>query len=288
MFKGLKYCALGFLLFIIIVFFAVSSVFKDSKINSAFDRILGHQPAPSPIVFKEEKTLRVIEGWRNRDISEALVKSGLGTADDFVKAQKDYDLSKFSFLADKPKSTDLEGYLYPDTYRVYASSTVSEIITKMLSNFDQKLTPKMRADIKAQGKTINEILTMASIIEKEAPISYTKGDNQDAKIISGIFWRRIKAGQALQSCATLAYVLGVDKKQYSEADTKTDSPYNTYENRGLPPGPICNPGILAIEAAIYPTPSTYNYFLTPANSKSIIYAATYEEHLRNKAKYLSE
>lgn len=288
MFKGLKYCALGFLLFVIIVFFAVNFAFKDSNINSVFDRILGRKPAPSPIVYKEEKTLRVIEGWRNSDISAALVKNGLGTADEFIQAQKDYDLSKFSFLADKPKSTDLEGYLYPDTYRVYASSTVSEIITKMLSNFDQKLTPKMRADIKAQGKTISEILTMASIIEKEAPISYAKGENQDAKIISGIFWRRIKSGQALQSCATLAYVIGVDKKQYSEADTKIDSPYNTYENRGLPPGPISNPGILAIEAAIYPTPSNYNYFLTPSNSKSIIYATTYEEHLRNKAKYLSE
>lgn len=288
MFKGLKYCALGFVLFVVIVFFVVNSAFKDSDTTSIFDRILNRQPASSPIVYKEEKTLRVIEGWRNSDISEALVKNNLGTADEFIKAQKDYDSSKFSFLADKPKSTDLEGYLYPDTYRVYASSTVSDIITKMLSNFDQKLTPKMRADIKAQGKTINEILTMASIIEKEAPISYAKGDNQDAKIISGIFWRRIKVGQALQSCATLAYVIGVDKKQYSEADTKINSPYNTYENRGLPPGPISNPGILAIEAAIYPTPSNYNYFLTPSNSKSIIYATTYEEHLRNKAKYLSE
>jgi len=288
MFKGLKYCVVGLLLFIVIVFFAVMSAFKDDKITNLFDRVLGHKPAKSPIVYKEEKTLRVIEGWRNSDISDALVKNNLATTDSFIQAQKDYDLSKFSFLADKPKNTDLEGYLYPDTYRVFASSTVSEIITKMLSNFDQKLTPKMRADIAAQGKTVNEILTMASIIEKEAPISYAKGDNQDAKIISGIFWRRIKAGQALQSCATLAYVLGVDKAQYSEVDTKINSPYNTYENKGLPPGPIANPGILAIEAAIYPTPSNYNYFLTPSDSKTIIYAATYEEHLRNKNKYLSK
>lgn len=277
MFKVLKYCALGFVLLVIVAFFAKNT---DSIANRF------RKPAPSPIVFKEEKTLRVIEGYRNRDIADLLVKNNLATADEFAQAQKDYNTSKFSFLAGKPKSTDLEGYLYPDTYRVYASSTATEIITKMLSNFDQKLTPKMRADITAQGKTINEILTMASIIEKEAPISYSKSENQDAKIISGIFWRRIKAGQALQSCATLAYVLGVDKEQYSQVDTKFDSPYNTYQNKGLPPGPIANPGILAIEAAIYPTPSNYNYFLTPKDSKSIIYAATYEEHLRNKNKYL--
>lgn len=286
MFKGLKYCALGFILFVVIVFFVVNATFKSDRMTSLFDRVLNRKPAPSPIILKEEKTLRVIEGYRNSDIANLLVKNNLATADEFAQAQKDYDTSKFSFLADKPKSTDLEGYLYPDTYRVYASSTATEVITKMLSNFDQKLTPKMRADIAAQGKTINEILTMASIIEKEAPISYSKSENQDAKIISGIFWRRIKAGQALQSCATLAYVLGVDKEQYSQVDTKFDSPYNTYQNKGLPPGPIANPGILAIEAAIYPTPSNYNYFLTPKDSKSIIYAATYEEHLRNKNKYL--
>lgn len=285
MLKGLKFCAIGLVLFVIVIFLVANSVFRSSKMESLFDRVLGRQK-PDPIVYKEEKTLRVIEGYRNSDIANVLVKNNLATADEFIQAQKDYDTSRFSFLADKPKSTDLEGYLYPDTYRVFASSTASEIITKMLSNLDQKLTSKMRADIKAQGKTINEILTMASIIEKEAPISYVKGDNRDAKIISGIFWNRIKSGQALQSCATLAYILGVDKEQYNEADIKTESPYNTYLNPGLPPGPIANPGILAIEAAIYPTPSNYNYFLTPTDSKDIIYAVTYEEHLRNKNKYI--
>lgn len=285
MLKGLKFCILGLILFVIVIFLVVNSIFSNNKIDNLFDRVLGHK-TPDPIVYKEEKKLKIIEGYRNSDIADILIKNNLATADEFIKAQDNYDLSQFSILADKPKNTDLEGYLYPDTYRVFASSTATEIITKMISNLDKKLTPKMRADIKAQGKTINQILTMASIIEKEAPISYTKNDNKDAKIISGIFWRRIKVGQALQSCATLAYILGVDKEQYSEADTKIESPYNTYQNPGLPPGPIANPGILAIEAAIYPTPSNYNYFLTPTGSSSIVYAATYEEHLLNKNKYL--
>lgn len=289
MLKSLKFCLLAGVLLIVIIFFTVRSVFNtNSELSTLLDRVLGREKKAVPLILKEEKTLRIIEGWRNRDILNLLVKNNLTTEEEFTAAQKNYDVSKFSFLSDKPRSTDLEGYLYPDTYRVYASSTASEIISKMLSNFEVKLTPQMRADIAASGKTINEIITMASIIEKEAPISYAKSDNKDAKIISGIFWRRIKTGQALQSCATLAYVLGVDKAQYSEVDTKFKSPYNTYLNPGLPPGPISNPGILAIEAAIYPTPSNYNYFLTPTGSQEIIYSVTYEEHLRNKNKYISK
>ena len=289
MFKGLKYCLLALLFIIIIIFFVARSAFlANNDFINLLGRVLGREKKAAPLVLKEEKNLRIIEGWRNADILNLLVKNNLATDSSFSEAQKNYDLSKFSFLASKPKNTDLEGYLYPDTYRVYASSTVTEIIDKMLNNFDQKLTPQMCADIASQGKTINEVITMASIIEKEAPISYATGDNQDAKIISGIFWNRIKSGQPLQSCATLAYVLGVDKAQYSAADTQIDSPYNTYRNQGLPPGPIANPGILAIEAAIYPTPSHYNYFLTPSGSSKIIYATTYEEHLKNKNKYLGK
>lgn len=289
MLKSLKFCLLAIVLIVVIIFFAIRSVFStDNKINNLFDRILGKQKEAAPLVLKEEKTLRIIEGWRNRDILNLLIKNNLTTEAEFSLAQKNYNTEKFYFLQDKPKSTDLEGYLYPDTYRVFASSTVSEVINKMLNNFDKKFTPQMRADIAAQGKTIDEVITMASIIEKEAPISYSKSDNRDAKIISGIFWNRIKSGQALQSCATLAYVLGVDKAQYSEADTKVDSPYNTYLNPGLPPGPIANPGILAIEAAIYPTPSNFNYFLTPSGSQEIIYSVTYDEHLKNKNKYIGK
>ncbi len=286
MFKGLKYCALALILLVVIIFFVIKSALSDNSTSSLLDRVLKREPKPSPIVYKEEKTIKIVEGWRNGEIIKLLEENSLSSKEDFIQAQKDYDLSKFSFLADKPKGFDLEGYLYPDTYRVFASTTATEIIDRMLSNLDKKLTPKMREDIKAQGKTIFQILTMASLIEKEAPISYSKGDNHDAKIIAGIFWNRIKSGQALQSCATLAYILGVNKAQYTEADTKIKSPYNTYQNPGLPPGPISNPGILAIEAAIYPIATNYNYFLTPSGSKDIVYASTYAEHLRNKNKYL--
>lgn len=287
MFRGLKFCGLALIIIIIVTFLAVKSVFKaDYQISSFWNNLFVSQKNVKTPLLREEKVIRVIEGWRNVDIAKELVTLGLVSMPQFTAAtQLDYS-GKFDFLNDKPQSTDLEGYLYPDTYRVYASSTADEIIMKMLTNFDNKLTPQMRADIKSQGKTINEIITMASLIEKEAPISYRTGKLDDAKIVSGIFWNRIKSGQALQSCATLAYVLGVNKPQYSEADTKINSPYNTYENPGLPPGPIANPGILAIEAAIYPIKTNYNYFLTPSGSQELIFARTYEEHLQNKNKYL--
>lgn len=287
MLRGLKFCGIALIIIIIVTFLAVKAVFKvDSSLSSFWDSLLGNKKEVTTPILREEKTIRVIEGWRNTDIAKELINQGLTSSSDFTKATW-YDYSdQFDFLKDKPKGIDLEGYLYPDTYRVYASSTAEEIITKMLTNFDNKLTAQMRADIKAQGKTINEIVTMASLIEKEAPISYQTGKLDDAKIVSGIFWNRIRSGQALQSCATLAYVLGVNKPQYSEADTRIDSPYNTYQNPGLPPGPIANPGILAITAAIYPIKTNYNYFLTPSGSKDLVFARTYDEHLRNKNKYL--
>ena len=138
----------------------------------------------------------------------------------------------------------------------------------------------MRKDIKAQDRTIYEIITMASIVEKEVRIL------EDMKTVAGIFWDRIKYGQALESCASLAYILGESKVQYSVADTKIDSPYNTYKNPGLPPGPISNPGLNAVRAAIYPEYTSYNYFLSDPQTGDTIFSKTFEEHKQNKQKYL--
>ncbi len=258
-----------------------------TRSQALFDKILNRPPQPDPIVYKEEKTVRIPEGASNKEIAALLAAQGLMTEEQFIAAQENFPSDKFDFLQDRPKGTDFEGYLYPDTYRFFASSTPEQILDRMLSNFDKKLTPQMRADIKAQGKTVSEIIIMASLIEKEAPISYAKQDNKDAKLVSGIFWNRIKIGQPLQADATLTYILESGKSKHTFAETRTDSPFNTYINRGLMPSPIANPGYLAIEAAIYPTPTNYHYFLTPNNSKQMIYAVTYEEHLVNKRKYLS-
>jgi len=262
---------------------------------------LMNPPAASPIIYQAEETIKIVEGWTNQDIADYFVEQGKWTSADFLEQSgqgllgdrqypsqppvRDWS-GQFSFLSDKPAEASLEGYLFPDTYRIYASTTIEAVISRMLENFDAKLTPTMRADIKKQGRTIYEIITLASIVEKEAPIHNAKGDNYDARVIAGIFWDRLEIGQALQSDATLSYVLRDNQPSHSGRELEIDSLYNTYKYRDLPPGPICNPGLLAISAAIYPIYTDYNYFLTPTNSREVIYARTYAEHLANKNKYL--
>lgn len=233
------------------------------------------------IFLKPEERLTFIEGWNLKDYTKLLLEKNIANSEEFLKLSKNFsNQEKYLFLNSKPINQGLEGYLFPDTYRFFTDVSTEEVIEKMLSNFDKKLTIKMREDILSQGKTIHEIITMASIIEKEVR------SEKDMKIVSGIFWNRIKNKQALESCATLAYILGVNKPQYSYEDTRIESPYNTYINRGLPPGPIANPGIKAIESAIYPENTKYNYFLTDLETGKTIFSETYNEHLINKNKHI--
>ncbi len=233
-------------------------------------------------VVSNEREIKVIEGWNNRDIARYFEEQGLFPKEEFVKEVKNKSkyAARFEFLKGIPDPYDMEGYLFPDTYKIFIDASVNNVINKMLSNFDRKITEEMRLDIEEQGKDLYEIVAMASLIEKEVR------SQDDMKMVSGIFNNRIKNGQPLQSCATLAYILGENKPIYSLEDTKIDSPYNTYKHRGLPPGPITNPGLRAIEAAIYPADTDYNYFLTASESGETIFSKTLEEHNINKAKYL--
>lgn len=210
-----------------------------------------------------ETEITIIEGWNKNEIADYLEQKQLVDKKTFLKA-----------------TDDLEGFLYPDTYRIYQATTADEIIKKMLNNFNAKLTTDMRAKIEQRHKTISQTLTMASIIEKEM----TGLENR--KIASGIFWKRIKEGIPLQSDATINYITKKGMIQPNYADLEIQNPYNTYKNYGLPPGPICNPGIEAIIAAIEPLASPYYYFLTTKTGE-VIFSKTYEEHLKNKQKYLN-
>jgi len=231
-------------------------------------------------VVPNEVKITFPEGKSAKEMAEILKQKGFD-GNDFLKKtnsgsafEKNYD-----FWDGKPEKANLEGFLFPDTYIFFRDAGAEAIINRMLLNFDEKLTNKMREDTKGQGKSVFEILTMASILEKEVKTP------EDMKIASGIFWDRIGIGQPLQSCATIAYVLGKEKKQYSYDDTRTPSPYNTYINRGLPPGPIANPGMNAILAAIYPAETDYNYFLSDPETGKTIFSKNIDEHETNKAKY---
>lgn len=230
-------------------------------------------------IVSNEVKVTFPEGSSLKEMADILTEKGFN-GDEFLKVAKSASGVKtdYEFLKDKPKNVSLEGFLFPDTYIFYKDASAEQVVDIMLQNFDEKLTQNMRDKINAKGRSIFDIVTMASILEKEAKAP------EDMKIASGIFWKRIEAGMSLQSCATIAYVLGKDKKQYTYDDTRTPSPYNTYLNKGLPPGPINNPGLNSIQAAIYPKATDYNYFLTDPNTGQMLYAKTLEEHEANKQK----
>jgi len=231
--------------------------------------------------LKSHETRAVVtEGSTNDDILIELKKSGAVTGNETFEDMI-FDASEYDFLADKPEAADLQGYLFPDTYNFYKGSTLEDATAKMLDNFDQKLTSELRQAIKSQDKSVYEILIMASIVEKESP------DKVDMPTIAGIFYNRLDINMALQSDATINYITKGGRPSPTSEDLEADSPYNTYKNTGLPPTPICNPGIEAIKAAIYPLETEYFYFLMPQDgSGQTIYSKTYDEHLANKAKYL--
>jgi UPF0755 protein len=239
-------------------------------------------PEIAVTITQEKKSFIKItfpEGWTSKQMAQRLTANGLD-GEGFLKLTKSSEQfrASYDFLKDQ-KIKNLDGYLFPDTYFFAKDASAENILKKMLDNFDQKLSVDLQQEITRQEKDINSMITLASIIEGEVRT------DEDRKIVSGIFLNRIKVGQALQSCATLAYVLGEKKEQYSFADTRVASPYNTYLNKGLPPGPISNPGLSSIKAAIYPTDSQYNYFLSDPETGKTIFSKTLEEHNANKIKY---
>lgn len=241
-----------------------------------------------------EDWVRIIEGKNLRDVAYKFENQGMFQAEEIFEqtglAAVDYRTvsqenpaeawkEQFDFLVDKPDYVSLEGYVFPDTYKFYRDSTAHDAVERMLVNFDKKLTPGWREEIARQGKTIFQIVTMASIIEREM------FGLEDRKMVSDIFWKRLELGMPLQSDASVNYVTGKGLTRPTLEDTRVDSPYNTYKYPGLPLGPISNPGAEAIEAAIYPTSNDYYYFLNTEDG-DIIYSKTHDEHVANKQKYL--
>ncbi|NUM25191.1 MAG: endolytic transglycosylase MltG [Candidatus Buchananbacteria bacterium] len=228
----------------------------------------------------KEVTLTFIEGWNNQDIAEYLEELGIASQDDFfeiIQTKADW-WDEYELLASRPKNHDLEGYLFPDTYRVFHDATITDIVRKTLDNLDKKITPELRQEISRQGKTIHEILTLASILEKEV------SSDKDRKIVADIFYKRLAIGMPLQADSTVNYATGKSVARSSADDLQADSPYNTYKHKGLPPGPIANPSLSSIMAAIYPEKNAYYYFLTTPDGH-VVYNETHDGHVADKAKY---
>ena len=192
---------------------------------------------------------------------------------EIIASKTTIDKERFIKIASEK---NLEGYLMPETYFVDPGVNEEQIIEIMRKEFDKKVTPDMYERAKELAMTMDQIITMASIIEKEAV------KPEERTTISAIFYNRIKQKIRLESCATVLYAMGVNKARLTLEDTKMDSPYNTYRHFGLPPGPICSPGIESVRAALYPA-NTGNLFFVSAGNGSHIFSESFEEHKRNKA-----
>lgn len=215
----------------------------------------------------------ILEGWRLEEIADGIAK---------VFAENKLAFDKDIFLA---QAKGKEGYLFPDSYLFPINTSEATIISVLESTLTKKITPDFKTAIAASGKNLHQILTMASIVEREARTSDSR------KKVAGILWKRVDSGWPLQADATLQYAKGFDKientwwKPPLAADKDLKSAYNTYKNIGLPPGPICAPSLSSIEAAIYPQASTAWYYITD-NQGVMRYAVTLEQHNQNVDTYL--
>ena len=233
---------------------------------------------------RETVTVMIPEGATVDEIIELLVANGVSTRDELVDAINNYEFD-YRFVNELQTTSDrfyrLEGYLFPDTYEFYKDSSAATAIDKFLQNFNKKFAEGYYARCTDLGITVDQAITLASMIEKEARYASDLGD------VSSVFNNRLSHSATfptLDSDATVAYAMqhdsGTRPDTLTGEDMEYDSPYNTYTHRGLPPGPIANPGLNAIRYALYPNATPY-YFFVSDSSGHMLFAETYEEHLAN-------
>lgn len=233
----------------------------------------------------EEVSIRIIEGWRAEQVAEMLAEAGLVRADDFMSVIRTAQFP-YAILESRPAGATLEGYLFPDTYRVAATANATQIVDTILATMDERFSPARHAQATAKGLSVFEVLTLASIVEREAVVA------EERPIVADVYLNRIAQGMYLQADPTVQYALGYqpDSGQWwllplpFEALTETISIYNTYLHPGLPPGPICNPGLASIDAVLDPAGTDYLFFYSKGDGTHA-FAHTYEEHLQNQALY---
>ncbi len=231
-------------------------------------------------------TLRVTEGWRLEQIAAAIdALEGINaTGSEFLavtgpEAPPD---PRFPFLLERPPGTSLEGYVFPDTYRISRSATALDIRGQMLANFDAKIAP-LRPAIRQSEYDLHDVLTLASIVEREAIVE------DERPLVAGVYLNRLSIGMRLQADPTIQYALGLSREagnwwpDLTVADYQNvHSPYNTYIHDGLPPTPIANPGLASIEAVLSPADTPYFFFRAACEGDGRhLFAETFEEHQAN-------
>ncbi|MDQ7030038.1 MAG: endolytic transglycosylase MltG [Ardenticatenia bacterium] len=236
----------------------------------------------------EEIVITIPEGWRAEEIATHLEAQGLFSADAYLALVRDPARfrEEFPFLQDVPAGTTLEGFLFPDTYRVVKGEADPEAFIRMqLATFDRRVTKELREGMAAKGMTLYEGIILASLVEREAVV------DDERPLIAGVFENRWRDGMLLNADPTVQYALGYQedqgtwwKRPLTLEDLEVDSPYNTYKYPGLPPGPICNPGLAAIRAVALAPPTDFYYFVARGDGTHV-FARTLEEHLQNVERY---
>jgi UPF0755 protein len=233
-----------------------------------------------------ELNVRIPQGKRIEEIAAIVASQIPVDGTELLGLMQDAEQwkSEFEFLNDLPAGATLEGYVFPDTYSLPRDKvTARDVVLAALRNFDKKVTPQMRADLRAEGRTLYDAIRLASIVEREA------GVEQDRPPIAGVYFNRLRDGMALDADPTIQYGLGLTRDpstwwpQITQEDYQgVQSPYNTYINPGLPPSPIANPALASIQAAIYPERHDFYFFRTScANDGTHVFAKTLDEQIAN-------
>jgi UPF0755 protein len=233
----------------------------------------------------EEITVRIPEGWRAEQVAEMLTTEGIMDGSAFLATVRQGAGVEHPLLADRPPGASYEGYLFPDTYRIPANGAPEDLISRMLENMASKI-PSNALDLAAsQGYTFYEILIIASIVEREAVVA------EERPTIASVYFNRLAQGMHLQADPTVQYAMGyqTDTGQWwktpvtLEEYSQVNSPYNTYLNAGLPPGPIASPGAASIVATLQPEQTTYLFFMACGGEGAHLFATDYETHQQNVA-----
>jgi UPF0755 protein len=251
---------------------------KGMTTLAVIDRIHGGVTAPLMVTIPE--------GLRVEEMAKLLEEKGVLSKNDFLSALKE-DYSE-SFLPENAGDSNLQGYLFPATYGFSRSTSGHQAVQQMLDAFDKQVMAEVQPQLATTGLTLNQVITLASIVEREAV------KPEERPLIASVFLNRMKVGVALQADPTVQFALANDpqnvakygywKQELSLADLEVDSPYNTYKNADLPPGPIACPGLDSIRAVLRPARTNY-FFFVAKDDGSHVFAETLEEHLRNVQLY---
>jgi UPF0755 protein len=237
-----------------------------------------------------EIVLTVPEGRRLEEVADLAAGVGIDPADFLALVASREGIARLNatsgpgFLVDRPENATLEGYLFPDTYHLPQDARAEDLVERMLTNFEAKVTAEMRAQAGAQGRTLYDIITLASIVEREAVLP------EERAAIASVYLNRLSSGIKLDADPTVQYALGGPGDWWPQitADdyVAVDSPWNTYLNPGLPPSPIANPGMESIRAVLAPADTPFLFFMRDCDvdDGSHLFAATEEEHLANYAR----